>query len=535
MGAVLALFTVQAVRLALFKAFGIDEFEYSHAAWLISTGAVPYEDFFEPHFPLLMQVLAAPLALVGAEPESMLWLRLLMLPFLALSCFAGAVVAGRGEARQGALAAVFLLAAGPFVGPATEIRPDAVAFAFFLAALACLYRRRSFTSGLCLALSAWASQKALLYGAVLPALAVVDLARDRASPRSVSDLRAFALGLGGGGLVVALYLTMTGSWAAWARWSLVWASHHERAYPGFPWTTWLEPALRETAWLLVLAALGVAATARRLGRDSHDWALLAALPATFLSFAIQQAAFPYSLLPFAGVVAVLAARGVAALARAAQAQWTLAGALGLMVAAALAGAGLDLERRLARGNAHQLDELRALGRLTEPGDPVYDNSGSATARPHLGFYPVTDALMRVDRAEELAREIPALIEAAGCTVVLRDLRYEGLPGPLRAWIEEHFQPYSADIWLWGRRYAAPSGELDDRFLAVRSGSYFAHPPTVLEIDGVRVTSPVFQLSRGTHTVRSDGAPGDVFILWLPASGERYRPVPRGEPGFSVLF
>ncbi|MBO5441292.1 MAG: hypothetical protein J6A09_01845, partial [Alphaproteobacteria bacterium] len=46
---------------AVFSGFQIvDEFEHLHAAWLVSTGKVPYLDFFEHHHPLLWY-LSAPI------------------------------------------------------------------------------------------------------------------------------------------------------------------------------------------------------------------------------------------------------------------------------------------------------------------------------------------------------------------------------------------------------------------------------------------------------------------------------------------
>ena len=48
---------VQTIRMTLFKSYALhgfrDEFQYAHAAWLVSKGAVPYRDFFDHHFPLL--------------------------------------------------------------------------------------------------------------------------------------------------------------------------------------------------------------------------------------------------------------------------------------------------------------------------------------------------------------------------------------------------------------------------------------------------------------------------------------------------
>ena len=62
---ILVIFSVSALAIILyafvFSGFQIvDEFEHLHASWLVSTGRVPYRDFFEHHHPL-MWFLSAPL------------------------------------------------------------------------------------------------------------------------------------------------------------------------------------------------------------------------------------------------------------------------------------------------------------------------------------------------------------------------------------------------------------------------------------------------------------------------------------------
>jgi hypothetical protein len=139
----------------------------------------------------------------------------------------------------------------------------------------------------------------------------------------------------------------------------------------------------------------------------------------------------------------------------------------------------------------------------------------------------------------LAEEMPAQILEARCTAIIRDLRFDGLPGKLQQFLREHFQPYSADLWLYGRRYhLATAGTAS--FEAPVKGEYFVHPPTAveagaLEIDGVSVPSSTFELDRGLHQIRIEGQPVDFHLLWLPRNGERWHPVPEAPPRFSVLM
>ncbi|WP_141325761.1 hypothetical protein [Myxococcus sp. AB025B] len=155
---------VLAARLALHKAFSIDEFQYAHAAWLVSKGQVPYRDFFEVHFPLVYQALAPLFWLLGDSPRGVLALRAAMLVPLLGSCVAVAALNRREGRGVRWLGPVLLLSLVPFTRFATELRPDALSTALFLGALAALSVRpgtrwSGFVAGLAYVAALWASQK----------------------------------------------------------------------------------------------------------------------------------------------------------------------------------------------------------------------------------------------------------------------------------------------------------------------------------------------------------------------------------------
>lgn len=556
LGAALAWFAFQAAWLALGKYFSIDEFQYAHAAWLVGRGAVPYRDFFEVHFPLVYQALAPVFALLGDDPRLIVLLRAGMLGFLALACL-GAAATNRDRGRIAMLLApLFLLALPAFVTLATEIRPDAAAFALFVTALGVLRVERlgdrgsAFASGLLAVGSVWGSQKAALYGAVFPAALVLDLAsrvrRGAIRPRPL--LRspiAFAAGGAAGAAAIAVYLTATGSWSAWWAWCFAWAAEHQRHYPGFGFRRYLDPILLDSIWLFALGALGLAGTLRQLwsrGRDArHDPDLLvvAALGTTFASFALQRAPYPYSLLPFLGVAAILAGRGAAILLHAAS-PLLRAGAAVLLLAV-LATQSATLLTFVSASNRGQLATLARIGELTSAQDAAYDNSGGYVSRPHAYRYFYTDSYLREALAETLAREVPAAILESGAVAHLIDLRFDTLPDSLRDFLRAHFQPLDGDLALWGQRYRVPAdGALDAGFLAVRDDRYFVSPADALDrgeltIDGEAVREPVFALGKGAHAIAYRGAPGDIEILWLPRNGERWTPRRGLPPAFSRLF
>ena len=110
--------------------------------------------------------------------------------------------------------------------------------------------------------------------------------------------------------------------------------------------------------------------------------------------------------------------------------------------------------------------------------------------------------------------------------VMMDLRFNGLPPQLQAFILEHYQPYCGDIRLWGMRFGRG---MDGRFWAIQSGSYFVYPPSPLVIDGNHIATPVFHLDAGAHQVRATSA---FSILWLPRDGNTY--VPAAPPPRSLF-
>ena len=551
--ALLVWFGFQAVQLARLKYFTIDEFQYSHAAWLVANGQMPYRDFFEVHFPLVYQVLSPVFLIAGDDPTAVVGLRFGMLPFVAMAAGAVAFL----NVRQGKLAAlaapVLLLALPSFVTLATEVRPDAIAAALFLGSLAVLRverlgdRMAAAISGLLLVASMWGTQKATFYGSVFGLAFLADLVALRRGSGS-SLLRnpvAFLSGGVAGVAVIAMYLTATGSWAAWWHWCFAWAVEHQRNYPGFPWRKYFDPILIDSLWLFLLAGWGLGRSVQALstrGREAWrdpDALLIGALISTFASIVLQRAPYPYSFLAFLGVVAVYAARGIGDLL-AARTRPLVAALLGVALVAVLTMQGVTLAGYVATTNAGQLQVLDRIGTLTGPTDAAYDNSGGYVARPHAYFYFYTDSFLRESIAETLDREVPQGILDRGAVLHLRDIRFDSLPASLKKFLDRHFQPVDGDISLWGEHYVVPpAGRLQDTFLASRDDRYFISPASALSsgtltIDGEPVRDAIFQLKRGEHRISYQGS-GEIDILWLPRDGKTWQPQRGLPPTFSRVF
>ncbi|MEI9941388.1 MAG: hypothetical protein WDO69_29565 [Pseudomonadota bacterium] len=541
------------VRLSSFKRFSIDEFQYAHAAWLVSHGQLPYRDFFEFHFPL--PYLSYSL-FVDDTPASIARLRLVMLAFFALTSFALYRINRREGVAFALTAPIAAATSAPFALFATEIRPDAVAFALFASALSLLYpapvsTRRAAAAGALWALSLFATQKALIYSAPLAALLLGNALLGRGRPRLLRSWPPLLLGAFGVLLLITSYFAVTHSGGAWFQQTLVWAFFHERNYPGFSWTVYGVPAF-ESAWpLFALAVLGVLRAVARLKRSAApladpDLALLLVLASALFSFGFARAPFPYALLPALGLLCAFVPRGVAVIFGVLRSipiapPITWLGLALLALALWLVGprAGMTEENaKLSPDNGYQYAILAELARLTSPTDPVYDNSGGFVARPHVGFRFYTSALDRQVEAATLPNTVPRAIAEAGCTALLLDARFGGLPPLLIRYLTQHFQPYNADLWLWGQRFSASPAAAS--FVAVREADYFVEPEAVatgggLSIDGQAISSAVFHLRRGAHQVEYAGGVHQFSILWLPRDRQLYRPKYGLSPRFSSIF
>lgn len=560
------LFAYQAARLAWLKSFAVDEFTYAHAGWAIAQGQVPFRDFFFHHLPLLEQLIGAAYLLLGDEPQSILWLRLPMLLCVLVTALGGwhihrGYLPGRhtatgrrySPALEALWAPLLILSTYAFVVTGVEIRHDPLAFALFLIAVAVLTLPgvgpvlAGFASGFLLATGVWASEKVLAYGAVFAVGFVLDLVRwatarrhgERAPRFMLGHPAAFLAGFLVPVALAALYVLRTDSATALWRWCVEWNILHERYYPGFSWWRYLGAMLKRSWWLLALAVVGIVATVRRRRGEltAHpDLLLILAAGTTLASFTVQRAPYAYSLIPFAGTVALLAARGVAEVEGTLMhrpdraARWLRRG-FALVIAVALAMSLLRYRARiLVFDNRYQLQVLEQIGELTGPRDPVYDNAGTAVTRPHVSFFFFTDAAARNLLDRQLAREIPRAIVEEGARMFVHDFRFPTVAREIQDFVLTHFQPWSGDLRLWGQRYHAPpgTGVIEGSFLAVASERYFVHPPAALEtghliLDGRPVSERVFHLAAGPHRLRYEGGSDTLYILWLPRTGETWAP------------
>ena len=540
--AVLLLLVGVAVWLAAIKRFSIDELDYAHAAWLVAHGQVPYRDFFDHHFPLLYLLLSPVFRLLGDRSTAILVLRWLMLVPLATILGTAAWLGRRAMGAFGAaLAPAVLLLVPTFTRFAVEVRPDPLALALFLVALVLLATAgehgREHWSGAALGLAVCSSQKVLVFGAGFAVVFVLGLIDRRGRRRAA--LRHPGRFLAGFLLALAPFF----AWLAASRalgpfwiWCFRWSALHEHQPQAFSPLPDLLHVVVPYGWILALALVGFFALARRV---EHPWqlVLLVGWPLAWISWALETAPYPYSMLPALALSGVLAPFGLAATARLLGRRGKGVQAAAPFAAAALALLCLVPFTLALRGiavpdNAPQLRLLATLDRLTDPADPVYANSGSAVARPHPDFFYFTNAFLRRMLPARFAREVPRRILETGTVAWIRDIRFETLPPSLKAFLTRHFVPYDGDLWLWGEAFL-PS-EPPHPFLAVRTDEYFLLGASSIVVDGRRVGPAPFRLGKGEHRVEAAAGDRPFAILWLPRDGRRYVPQP-GPPRFSTLF
>jgi hypothetical protein len=551
----IGIFVERAFRIALERYYSIDEFQYAHAGWLVSRGAVPYRDFFQHYMPLLYQSLAVPFLFLNSDPTAMRALRVIAFPivlWIAYSCYR---INSSSDGAWAFLTPMFLLSINAFVTRAVELRPDGYATALFFSAIALLSggkpvsRRRAFLAGALAGASFLASQKALYYCLAFVVALAIDVVPNRRRRRFLlGDPAGFVAGAAAVLFAFAIFLTATRAWPGWVEHAVRWSIYHQRHYYGFPFARTFVPVFLENRFLFLLALIGLAVSFRRMfasgraGVTPEDVLPVLALGSTFASFALTRAPHVYCLVPFFPALCVFSARGAVALGRrstAGRAAPVLRIALALVLASELVEAYQRLDVATMNRNDYQQATLARVAALTREDEPVFDNSGAAVARPHVLFHYYGDDLHLHLRAKELESQAPAEMLRKGCVLVLFERRFVVLPPKLLAFISENYQPYDGDLRLWGRRYRIEGRQLKDQFYAIRDGRYFVSPASALDdgkllIDGRRVLSSTFTLTRGMKSVEYSGSEPQIYLLWLPANGVRYTPRPGLPPRFLTL-
>lgn len=548
--------------LCLNKFFSIDEFQYSHASWLMSIGKMPYRDFFLHIHPLSVQVLSAVLMFLDDNLSNIVILRMAMFGIMTITWISAANINYKKGVAASFLAIFFLMTIDSYVARVSEIRPDCFAFCMALVAVSCLsnFKKnpglKGFVIGVLIVASVWSSKKSLFYLTGFLPLIAIDLKQLLSGKKEhyLGSIPWFCIGLATAGLIIIVSMGLNDAWAGFFNFTVQQALEHEKHYPKHEWTLYFEPFWKKYWWMMPFAIFQVFTDVFKVNRtgsinsDGTDFVLPIAMFGAFMSFYIQKAAYPYSLIPYIGFLSIYCARGMQtliSLPRAlnfkycnAVAFWALCTSI-LLSYTLLSYKNLKVEK--AKNNFYQLKILKKLNEFTYPYDTIYDNAGSAFSRPHTNFYFYTDLYMRKNFDKYGGTILPEEIYNTETKILIRDFRSSNLPQNIKNYLGKYFQPYTPEIIVWGQYYRKKSSDImTDTFLAIEDGNYFVYPKTIadsgeLQIDGNVIQDEKFPLKKGEHQLNYSGDSKSFYVLWMPRNGETYKPVGYTKAKFSQLF
>jgi hypothetical protein len=212
------------VVLALHYRIDSDETQHLHVVWGWSHGLLPYRDFFDNHMPLFHILCVPLLRLAGERPETIVLVRLAMLPmFAAMVVLTYRITASTYSKRAAAWAAAIGCLAPQFFLSSIEFRTDILWATSWLAAVAILVcgpltSRRFALAGLALGIAAATSAKTSMLMVSLAIAAAVTLIITRERPVSRSRIVKSALIFAAASLApvaaIAVYVFRRGIWDA---------------------------------------------------------------------------------------------------------------------------------------------------------------------------------------------------------------------------------------------------------------------------------------------------------------------------------
>ncbi|MBM3348027.1 MAG: hypothetical protein FJY55_16285 [Betaproteobacteria bacterium] len=448
----------------LFDQFDSDELQHTHLAWQVAQGKVLYRDFWDHHGPLATLLNAALLRLTGAAPgiDLMIGLRAVSAFFaLLIAAFTWALAREvLGSARAAWLSVTALLLAYYFQDPGTEIRPDTLQNACWVAGLLVLCRHLSrplpfapFAAGVLFGLAAIANTKALLGPALVGLWYLTGRRWHGFEARRAG--RELLLLFAGGVLPVLgaiAWFAKDGAAGAFLHYTTLWnlaALSIERD---------TEVAVRNFTFLVtrqapffLAVALGIASFLRTR-QPARSLLLFVAVPLTLLwpvnDFYAQHwlASLP--------LLAVVAGAGIHALCdRSRKAAWSLL---------VFAGGAFLLAMAMARTPFSPHPNQLAQRALTEyvvattsrdmPLGVLWTSCGGYMFNADLQYHWAARAdlgtAIRIDSGDEpFGEAFVAALERQQVPLVIgrRDPAYDALPAPLREYVDDHFD-YGDCVW-----------------------------------------------------------------------------------------
>jgi len=514
-----------------------DEPQHLHVVWGWLNGLLPYRDVFDNHTPLF-QFLCTPLLwLTGEHGDSLIWMRLAMLPFqgvvlwcvyrLGLTLF---------SQRVGLWAALLTGYQHHYLLISTEFRPDDMWAALWMLALCILLTgpftvRRAFWCGVILGTSFAVSLKTtLLLISLGTALSVGLLAKLIAKQTNPWKWIARRLGATFAGMIILPALVCTGvaSLGMWKEFYYCTITHN--VVPGLG--SWGEPP-RIVRWsYLAFLALAIPLVCRMVRKQAkHDLGLRRGI--IFISAgSIITLLYSYwpliereTLLPFIPsamviVAAMLMWPAEILMRRGKQGVFTFH-LLPLFVVTCFVGMMIHRSPLNEDKTAAFVEQINLILKLTDKHDLIMDAKGDSIYR-HRPFYfglePVT--LKRIANGS-ITDDIPQqMIRTKTCVATLTGLR-----GDDATFVHENYLHIAPRVLVAGRRIPRTQDEAPFEFnnlIAARYTLIGMNEAVTAKIDNQPFTGPAF-LDAGPHTIQINNTKGAVALVWAQAVERGFSP------------
>jgi hypothetical protein len=396
--------------------FDSDEPQHAHVAWAWTAGYVQYRDFFDNHAPLF-HILTAPIVrLIGEREDVLLWLRVPMLPLLAIVLIATYVIAKRFYDRETALWATLLLSLfPPFFLKTIEYRTDNLwntlwSVALLVLTAGALTPLRLFIVGLILGTALAVSLKTtlLVFTIATTGLATMLMCTHERPWKQIAKISAaFLIGFAIVPTALALWFVKAGAWP-----KLIYCViTFNEAVAKTRHNIWLSRAL----YPLVLAILLYPAWRRRGGREGDRQRLwrfffgTATVMFIVTLFGFWILVSPRDLLPIMPIAAMVFVHAVRTKPP-------------ILVATALLFTLLTAKYAewFRNGTLEDYTMLHQVIRLTRPGEPIMDLKGETVFRPRP-FYYIFEYITRAEMRTGMIRDtVPESVIAANCHVAEAD-------------------------------------------------------------------------------------------------------------------
>jgi hypothetical protein len=522
------------------RALQVDEVEHVHAAYNVRRGQLPYEDFHQPHNPLLYYALW-PVVDPEEPEESFRRSRLVTTAVLVLNVALCGICAGRlGGLPAAVLALCLSLSHTTFVERGLEVRTDGPMSALVVAALAVELsgmprRKRYGLEALLLSGAFLLTNKACFACFAFGCLWLLEAVRTRrpalvAVPMAiwiVPLLVAFGLMAAAGNLAAFLDLNFGRAVGELARTT---ENSSEFSFSR-TWVFVQGESARNLAFCVVALAgwlIGMASWRRGGGRVAglRFTAYLAVV--LFASLWLNPFPFPYlhvTILPvFVVLAGVAGARLIAWMGL--EPHRPAAWAVVLFLAAAAAVQGMPfIAWRGVSFLEHQFATLREVQRVVEPQDAVFDMAG-LYFRPdaHRFYFMTGHTLARYRLGEEVGGipRIPDELRRNEAVAFIVNYRFDWLPPSEQWFLHNHFVHFEGNVFLIGSRLLLEPGETID-FEVLKGKTFRYDGEGSILVDGEPFSEGF--LDKGTHRItRVERNGRDRLIMAVP-SPRRWPPSP----------